>query len=98
MTHLNINDLNHVLQLAHLELPEDEKPAYLKQLQDVLTSMQEMDQFDLSQVAPATHANLDTHFIREDVVALGDDLLKEKNAPEWEQEGFRVPKILGESA
>lgn len=101
MTHLDKNALNKVAELAHLELTETEKEQYLPQLQAVLESMSTIDAFDLSGIEPATHSTVPMLYIREDQKEApenSEELLKEDNAPHWEQGGFRVPKILGESA
>lgn len=91
------DELDHVLRLAHLHVPEEEKEDYLFQLQNTLETMKSLDHLDLSQVVPSAHATLDTHFLREDEAQNSADLLLETNAPDWEDGCFSVPQILGEA-
>ena len=94
---LEMKDLDHVLKLAHIDISEEDKKTYLPQLQRTLETMKTMDNFDLSDVAPSAHAFNQEAYIREDIVAQGDDLLMEKNAPDWEGCCFSVPSILGDA-
>jgi aspartyl/glutamyl-tRNA(Asn/Gln) amidotransferase C subunit len=82
-------DLEHVLKLAHLDIPESEKEEFLPQLQRTFSFMQAMD----------AYANNQAQFLREDIPENQADLYMEKNAPSWEQGCFSVPQILsgGES-
>ena len=51
---LTESDLKHVLNLAHLEISDDETPAYLDQLNKVLDNMKCLDQLDLNHLEPLT--------------------------------------------
>ena len=85
-------DLNHVLNLAHLEIPESEKDEYLPQLTKVIDNMKVLDKADLSQFEPTSYANQqDTHQREDTIQNLETDL--SKNAPEWEENCYRVPKM-----
>ena len=90
---LKIKDLDHVLKLAHLEIPEDEKPSYLEALNNTLDHMQAMDELPLDGVDASAYARSDSHFQREDTPSAKQDLFLEKNAPEWEEGCFSVPRI-----
>jgi len=94
---LSIDDLNHVLKLAHLRVPEEKKEVYLAQLQATLERMKSLDEIDLSNVEPSSHSTLSTHFLRKDTAENSDDLLLDTNAPDWEDGYFSVPQILGGS-
>jgi aspartyl-tRNA(Asn)/glutamyl-tRNA(Gln) amidotransferase subunit C len=92
-------DLEHVLKLAHLDIPESEKEEFLPQLQRTFSFMQAMDALPLDGVEPSAYANNQAQFLREDIPENQADLYMEKNAPSWEQGCFSVPQILsgGES-
>lgn len=91
---ITIKDVEHVAKLARLELTEDEKAKYAKQLGDVLMYVEQMNEVDTSDVEPLAHAVDFCNVMREDKIHY--DCTKEelmKNAPEEENGYFKVPKI-----
>ena len=91
---ITIKDVEHVAKLARLELTEDEKELYTKQLGDVLKYVDQMNEVDTSNVKPMTQVIDFVNVMREDVVSY--DNTKEElmsNAPEEENGFFKVPKI-----
>ena len=93
---LELSELERVIRLAHLEIDEDRKIAYLAQIQKKLDYMEQLNKLDLSSVKPSAHAHVQETVLREDVVVPQGDLLLEMNAPVWEEGAFRVPRILAE--
>ena len=87
--------LDQVCKLAHLELDESEKDAYIHQLQLVLDHMDQLNQLDLEKASPSAWTENVTTPCQKD--ELRQDQLPhiEENAPEWENDCFRVPQILG---
>jgi aspartyl-tRNA(Asn)/glutamyl-tRNA(Gln) amidotransferase subunit C len=89
----------HVAGLAHLELTETEVETYAKQLSDILTYMEKLNQLDISSVEPmaqvlfaAAGANPS---LREDEVRpcdVGQAVLD--RAPEARKPYFRVPRVI----
>lgn len=91
---ITIKDVEHVAKLARLELTEEEKELYTKQLGDVLKYVDQMNEVDTSNVKPMSHAIDFVNVMREDKVVY--EQTKEElmaNAPEEENGFFRVPKI-----
>ena len=91
---ITIKDVEHVAKLARLELSEEEKEMFTKQLGDVLGHVSAMDEVDTSNVEPMAHAIDFVNVMREDKVfyeQTKDELMK--NAPYEEDGFFRVPKI-----
>ncbi len=91
---ITIKDVEHVARLARLELTEEEKVKFSKQLGDVLTYAEQMNEIDTEGVEPMSHAIPIVNVMREDEVIC--TLSKEelmKNAPLKENGFFRVPKI-----
>lgn len=88
-------DLEKAIRLSFLEVNESKKDQYLEQLNNVLGYMDQLNQIDLTDVAPTAHSNENTTLLRDDIVVKQDSLLLEKNAPVWENGAFSVPKILG---
>jgi len=91
---ITIKDVEHVAKLARLDLTEEEKELYTKQLGDVLKYVDQMNEIDTSNVKPMAQVIDFVNVMREDEVI--HDISKEelmKNAPEEENGFFRVPKI-----
>lgn len=91
---ITIKDVEHVAKLARLELTEDEKELYTKQLGDVLKYVEQMNEVDTSNVKPMSHAIDFVNVMREDKVTY--EQTKEQlmmNAPDEENGFFKVPKI-----
>ena len=91
---ITIKDVEHVAKLARLELTEDEKVKFSKQLGDILKYVEQMNEVDTTGVEPMSHAIPVVNVFREDVVV--QEQTKEElmaNAPSKEDGFFRVPKI-----
>lgn len=92
---LRKEDLERSAQLAYLTISEEEIDRFLPQFNTVLGFMKSLDDFDLSNVEPTSTVLDGETPLREDVVVDQPDLLLEKNAPVFEDQCFKVPKILG---
>ncbi len=91
---ITIKDVEHVAKLARLELNEEEKEKFSKQLGDILKYVEQMNEVDTTGVEPMSHAIPMVNVMREDVVV--SENTKEElmaNAPLKEDGFFRVPKI-----
>lgn len=95
--------VRHVADLARLDLREDEVDRYAEQLQAVADLFGEMDQFDTTDVKPATHASERTNIFRRDELQpclTPDELFAGApvvdGKPVVEDQRFRVPKMLEE--
>lgn len=91
---LQEEQLDIVLSLAQLDISREEKTQYLTQLQSILNQMTALDQFDLSHVSPFGTDSLPPSELREDKVEPSKELMLGVNAPHWELNCFRVPKII----
>ncbi|MBO3463636.1 Asp-tRNA(Asn)/Glu-tRNA(Gln) amidotransferase subunit GatC [Aetokthonos hydrillicola Thurmond2011] len=84
-----------VAHLARLELTPEEEEQFTTQLGSILDYFQQLNELDVSNVAPTTRAidvsnvtrqdNLETYPDREAIL---------QSAPEQEGDFFKVPKIL----
>lgn len=91
---ITVKDVEHVAKLARLELTEDEKEKFTRQLGDVLKYVDQMNEVDTSNVEPLSHPIDFVNVMRDDVVKY--EQTKEalmQNAPDEENGFFRVPKI-----
>lgn len=91
---ITIKDVEHVAKLARLELTDEEKEKFTKQLGDVLKYVEQMNEVDTTDVVPMAHAFDVVNVMREDKVVYEqskEELMK--NAPDEENGFFKVPKI-----
>jgi len=89
------SDVEHVALLARLELTEEEKEMYTKQLADILGYFQSLAELDTQDVPPTAHVLPLVNVFREDEV--GGHMPTEEvlaNCPEREGNFFKVPKIV----
>lgn len=88
-----------VAYLSRLELNSEEIEEFTGQLSAILDYVTKMNELDTQDIEPLAHCLPVSNVLREDVVK--DSLGAEKtlsNAPERDDEFFRVPKILDESS
>lgn len=80
---------------ARLELSEEEKESYTKELNSILGFMEKLNQLDTKDVEITVHSIPISNVFREDVV--GETLELDKalqNAPDEKDGQYRVPRIL----
>jgi aspartyl-tRNA(Asn)/glutamyl-tRNA(Gln) amidotransferase subunit C len=88
-------EVEHVAKLARLELSEDEKGTFTRQLSAILTYMDQLKTLDTRGVEPTMTVLPTEHVFRDDEVR--PSLPQERalaNAPEQADGFFRVPRIL----
>ncbi len=88
-------EVEHVARLARLELTPDEIELFREQLSAVLERAERIQSLSLDDVPPTAHPVELKNVWREDVVH-GSDVTEAvlTNAPEREEQFFRVPRIL----
>ena len=92
---ITIEQVEHVATLAKLHLSEQEKADYTRQLGDILTYIEKLEELDTSDVEPLSHVMDVTNAFREDTP--GKSLSREEalaNAPETDGKFFIVPKVI----
>ncbi len=95
MTKISSSDVRKVAQLARLELPDDQIETYTKQLEDILSYVNHLQEIDTQNVPPTTRAVEVVNAMRDDLVDVKcsrEDILNQ--APHREGDFFRVPRIL----
>ncbi|MGQ0694134.1 MAG: Asp-tRNA(Asn)/Glu-tRNA(Gln) amidotransferase subunit GatC [Nitrospiraceae bacterium] len=94
--HITREDVEKVAKLARLEVTAAEKDTFAKQLSQILTHVERLNQYDTKGIEPTATVTGQVNVFREDVVR--PSLPTDKalaNAPERETEGFFVvPKII----
>ncbi|ALA59826.1 Asp-tRNA(Asn)/Glu-tRNA(Gln) amidotransferase subunit GatC [Nitrospira moscoviensis] len=88
-------EVEKVAALARLLVSDGEKEMFAKQLSQILTHVEKLDQYDTKGVEPASTVFGQVNVFRDDVAR--PSLPVEQalaNAPEREADGFAVPKII----
>jgi aspartyl-tRNA(Asn)/glutamyl-tRNA(Gln) amidotransferase subunit C len=88
-------DVEHVALLARLTLTEDEKQIYSRQLNDILEHVRKLQDLNTDGIQPTAHVLPLQNVFREDRV--GEHLPVDQvlaNAPERQDNFFKVPKIM----
>ena len=93
---LTESDLDHVLKLSHLEIPDSEKQAYLTQLQHILTHMEGINNLDLSQVSDSAWTEGQSTPERADEIHNRQLPTLSDFSPHVDDNTFVVPKIVGD--
>jgi aspartyl-tRNA(Asn)/glutamyl-tRNA(Gln) amidotransferase subunit C len=81
--------------LARLKFDADEKEEIKADLQKMIAFVEKLNELDLSDVEPLLHMNDEKNVLREDEVK-GSISREEalKNAPEHDDNFFKVPKVI----
>jgi len=84
-------------QLARLAVTPAEKETFAKQLSEILTHVDKLNQYETTGIEPTATVMGQVNVFRDDVVrpSLAQDQAL-ANAPQREADGFVVPKILEE--
>ena len=97
-TTLTIADVERIAALAHLELTDEEKQLFTRQLADILAYAEQVQAIDTTGVPATAHVNAGQRAEREDEprpsLPVGDALA---NAPDGAPDAglFRVPRVIG---
>jgi aspartyl-tRNA(Asn)/glutamyl-tRNA(Gln) amidotransferase subunit C len=97
MADLSREQVAHLAKLARLALTDAELDHYAQQLGVILDSVAKVTEVATGDIKPTSHAIEMTNVFRDDVVRSSfTSEITSQNAPEWEDERFRVPRILDE--
>ncbi len=92
---INLEMVGKIAALAHLELTDKEKQQLLKDLNNILSYVKQLEEVDVSDVSETSHAlDIPIRF-REDMIEESlrtEDALK--NAPEKKNGYFKVPRVI----
>ena len=95
MAKVTVETVDHVAKLAHLQLTNEEREMFARQLRDILAYAESIQALDTSAVPPMSHAGAGERF-RDD--APEDSLDHERvlaAAPDAALGFFRVPRVIG---
>jgi aspartyl-tRNA(Asn)/glutamyl-tRNA(Gln) amidotransferase subunit C len=97
-SHLTVADVERVAALAHLELTDDEKVVFTRQLADILSYAEQIQAIDTHDVPATAHVRIEEDAERADEprpsLPVADAL---SNAPDGAPDAglFRVPRVIG---
>ncbi|MCR2807800.1 Asp-tRNA(Asn)/Glu-tRNA(Gln) amidotransferase subunit GatC [Paenibacillus soyae] len=92
---ITLKDVEHVANLARLELTDAEKAQFTDQLNAILKYAEKLNELDTENVEPTSHVLPITNVMRDDVRK--ESLPIEKvllNAPDEEDGQIKVPAVL----
>jgi aspartyl-tRNA(Asn)/glutamyl-tRNA(Gln) amidotransferase subunit C len=109
MSSLTVADVERIAALAHLELTDDEKLLFTRQLADILTYVEQLQRIDTTGVPATAHVNSRIEGrLKPDSAVTGVERPDEPkpsltvdealaNAPDAAPDAglFRVPKVIG---
>jgi aspartyl-tRNA(Asn)/glutamyl-tRNA(Gln) amidotransferase subunit C len=92
---LTLAEVEHIAELARLELTQEEKERYRQQLSAILEYAARLQAVDTRHIPPTSSVLPPRSVLRPDEPEEGlsvDDL--KRNAPRFEENQFRVPPVL----
>lgn len=96
MSHLNEESIKKLSELCRIHCSEEEQQALLKDLESILTYVDQLREVDTENVTPCNHVLADiSNVMREDKT--GETLSREvflKNSPEHTGGMIRVPPVI----
>jgi aspartyl-tRNA(Asn)/glutamyl-tRNA(Gln) amidotransferase subunit C len=92
---LTEKEVIHVAKLAALELKEEEVSKTIKELNEILSTIDDLQSISTVGVEPTSHVHGSVNAFRDDIIQ--DSLTSEQIAeiaPDFENGFFKVPKII----
>jgi aspartyl-tRNA(Asn)/glutamyl-tRNA(Gln) amidotransferase subunit C len=92
---LTLEQVEHIANLARLDLTSEEKERYCQQLSAILTYFEQLQSVDTTDIPPTSGVQPDRSALRSDQArpSLDVDTLM-CNAPDSEDDQFRVPPVF----
>ncbi|MBW7456151.1 Asp-tRNA(Asn)/Glu-tRNA(Gln) amidotransferase subunit GatC [Paenibacillus sepulcri] len=92
---ITLKDVEHVANLARLELSAQEKEQFTGQMNAILKYAEKLNELNTDNVEPTSHVLPVINVMREDVVKPSVSVETAlKNAPDDEDGQFKVPAVL----
>ena len=92
---INKETLNKIAHLARLEFDEKDTDKMLQDMNGMIAFVEKLNEVDTEGVEPLTTMSHEVNSLREDMVASHLDHEEAlRNAPQRDQDYFRVPKVL----
>jgi len=93
---MDFTEINHLLELARIELSFQEKEKIVLDLEKILDYVKQLQEVDTAGVEPMTGGSLLENICREDEEKEKQDLSEElkKSAPSLKNNYFKIPPIF----
>ncbi len=92
---LSIQEVEHIAKLARLELTDDEKNRYREQLSAILDHVAQLQKLDTASIPPMSSVfSGDSHLRADESRPPLTPQVLLKNAPNAEQDQFKVPPVF----
>ncbi|MBL7161419.1 MAG: Asp-tRNA(Asn)/Glu-tRNA(Gln) amidotransferase subunit GatC [Anaerolineales bacterium] len=92
---LTLELVEHIAELARLELTEDEKSRYLQQLSAILDYFEQLQTVDTEAISPTSGMQSEASTLRADEISASLDINEIlSNAPDAKKRQFRVLPIF----
>jgi len=94
---ISVEEVLHVAKLARIELDNDEASVFAKQLSEIVSYADKLQEVDTSKVEPLFNTTELINVLREDSEEYQEPLSQDKalaNAPEKEKGYFKVKQVL----
>ncbi len=89
-------DVEYIAELARLKFSDKELNDYTEQLNQILGYVEKLNELDTTNVEPLSHPVENINVFRKDEVKPSISTEKAlKNAPDNNDEHFKVPKVIG---
>lgn len=98
MSQFTREDVDKIALLSRLSFDEGQAEQFAHQLSDILTYIDKLSELDTSEIEPTSHPMPIKNVLRADVVTpilSAEQVLS--NAPEQQEQCFKVPAIIQES-
>jgi len=93
---VTLKDVEHIAELARLKFSSEELDSFTHQLNQILEYVEKLNELDTENIEPLSHPVEGNNAFRED--ELKPSINREealKNAPDSDDEFFKVPKVIG---
>ena len=95
---VTLKEVEHIAELARLKFSNEELENFTQQLNQILKYVEKLNELDTENVEPLSHPIEGNNVFREDI--LKPSINREealKNAPDSDDEFFKVPKVISSS-
>ena len=89
------DDIIHIAKLSRLEFTDEELEKYTKDLDNIVNFANTLSEIDVTGVKPTNHIlDIKNVFRKDEVKEFGNLDYLLQNAPEKEQNMFKIPKVI----
>lgn len=95
MSRISVDQVKHVAHLARLAVTEEEAEKFKRQLDQIITFAEQLNELETENVEPTSHVLDIRNVMREDAAKPGlpnEEVLK--NAPDHQDGQIKVPSIM----